>query len=92
MPAQDGARGDQATLRRPLGSHRMRAANTARSAQSKQGLGLLRPSTATSCRNTNNSTSLAEVLRPSSKTSLSIWRKIRYSRRSDTTAIMPDHR
>jgi hypothetical protein len=48
--------------------------------------------TATSCRSTNSSTSLAEVLRPSSKTSLSIWRKIRYSSRSDTAAIIPDHR
>jgi hypothetical protein len=55
-----------------------------------QGLGLVRRSTATSCRNTNNSTSLADVLRPSSKTSLSIWRKIKYSSRSDTAVIMPD--
>jgi hypothetical protein len=46
----------------------------------------------TSCRNTNNSTSLADVLRPSSKTSLSIWRKIKYSSRSDTAVIMPDCR
>jgi hypothetical protein len=40
-----------------LGSHRVRAAKIARSAQSNRGLGLARRSTATSCRNTSSSTS-----------------------------------
>jgi len=79
-------------LSRPLGSQRVRAANTARSAQSKQGLGLVRRSTATSWRSTNNSTSLVDVVRPSSKTSLRTCWKIRYNSRSDTAAIMPDRR
>ena len=47
---------------RPLGSHRMRAANTARSAQSRRGLGLARRRTATSCRSTSSSTSLEEEI------------------------------
>ena len=40
------------------GNRRTRAANTARSAQSKRGRGLVRPRTATSWRSTRNSTSL----------------------------------
>jgi len=74
------------------GSRRIKAARTARSAQSKRGLGLVRRSTATSCRNTSSSTSLVEAVRPSSKTSPRTCWKIRYSSRSDTAAIMPGHR
>jgi len=60
MPAQDSAQGDQAMKRSVRGSHRTSAANTARSPHSRHGLGLVRRSTATSCRNTSSSTSLAE--------------------------------
>lgn len=52
--------------RRCLGSSRISAANNARSVQSSRGVGLVRRSTATSWRNTINSTSLAALLRPSS--------------------------
>ena len=71
---------------------RISAANTARSAQSRRGRGLVRRSTATSCRSTSSSMFLVEDGRPSSKTSLSTCRKSRYSSRSDTATIMPDHR
>ena len=56
----------------------------------RTGRGLARRSTATSCRSTTNSTSLVDVVRPSSKTSLRTCWKIRYNSRSDTAAIMPD--
>ena len=92
MPAQDGARGDQAMVAQVLGQPPDRAAKTARSAQSSRGLGLVRRSTATSCRSTSSSTSLVEDLRPSSRTSPSTCWKIRYSSRSDTAAIMPVRR
>ena len=61
------------------GSRRMRAANTARSAQSRRGLGLVRRSTETSCRSTSSSMSLVEDGRLRSKTNLSTCRKSRYS-------------
>jgi hypothetical protein len=51
------------------GSRRIRAANTARSAQPRRGLGLVRRSTATSCRKMSSSTSLVEDVRPISRTS-----------------------
>ena len=72
-----------------LGKRRMRAAKTARSAQSRRGRGLVRRSTATSCRSTSSSTSLVEDVRPSSRTSPSTCWKIRYNSRSDTAAIIP---
>ena len=76
------------------GSRRTSAANTARSAQSNRGRGLVRRKTATSWRSTRSSTSLAEEVRPSSRTSPSTCRKIKYSRRSDTPGSCPtsDHR
>jgi len=73
----------------PLGSRWMRAVNTARSVLSMRGRGLVRRSTATSCRSTRSSTSLADA-RNASRTSPSTFRKIRYSSRSDTAAIMPN--
>jgi hypothetical protein len=74
-----------------VGSHRTRAANTARSAHSRRGLGLVRRSTANSCRRTSSSTSLVEDVRPISRTSPSMCWKIRYSSRSDTAEIMPGY-
>ena len=74
------------------GSRRIRPANTARSAQSRCGLGLVRRSTATSCRSTSNSMSFVEDGRRSSTTSLSTCRKSRCSSRSGVATIMPDHR
>src|SRR4051794_8083348 len=70
----------------------MSAAKTARSAQSRRGVGLVRRSTATSWRNSSSSTSLVDALRPNSKTSLSTCRKIRYSNRSDTAGSCPTTR
>ena len=64
-------------------------ANTARSAQSRRGRGLVRRRTATSWRSTRSSTSLAEEVRPSSRTSPSTCRKIQYSSRSDTPGSCP---
>ncbi len=58
--------------------------------QSMRGRGLVRRSTATSCRSTSSSMSLVEDGRPSSTTSLSACRKTRHNSRSDTAAIMPD--
>jgi hypothetical protein len=51
----------------------------ARSAQSMRGRGLVRRSTATSCRSTRSSTSLTADLRDASRTSPSTFWKIRYS-------------
>ena len=66
------------------GRSRIRAARTARSAQSSRGLGWARRSTATSCRSTGSSASVDAGERPS-KTSQPPGRtKIRYSRRKDT--------
>ena len=50
------------------GNRRTSAANTARSAQSRRGRGLVRRSTATSWRSTRSSTSLAEDVRHDSRT------------------------
>jgi hypothetical protein len=43
-------------------------------------------------RSTTNSTSLVDVVRPSSKSSLRTCWKIKYDNRSDTAAIMPHRR
>jgi hypothetical protein len=48
MPAQDGGRGDQAVTAQVRERHRLSAASTARSAQSRRGLGFVLRSTATS--------------------------------------------
>jgi hypothetical protein len=69
MPAQDRVRSDETWARSARGSRRTRAANTARSAQSRRGLGWVRRRTATSCRSTRSSTSLAADERHDSKTS-----------------------
>jgi hypothetical protein len=71
------------------GSRGTRAASTARSAQSMRGRGWVRRSTATSCRSTRSSTSLVADVRPSSRTSPSTCRKIKYSNRSDTLGSCP---
>jgi predicted DNA-binding protein (MmcQ/YjbR family) len=60
----------------PRGS-RISAARTARSAQSSRGLGLVRRSTATSCRSTSNSMSLDADERPSSTSQPQSRMKIR---------------
>jgi len=77
-------------LRSLVGRRRIRAARIAWSAQSTRGLGLVRRSTATSCRSTNNSTSLVDVPSLRSKTSLNSCWKIRYDSRNDTATITPD--
>jgi hypothetical protein len=59
------------------GNRRTSAANTARSAQSVRGRGLVRRSTATSWRSTRSSTSFAAEVRPSSRTSQTTCRKIK---------------
>ena len=60
-------------------------------AQSKRGLGLVRRSTATSWRSTNSSTSLVDVVRPSSKTSLEHLPEDQIqTAAAHTAAIMPD--
>ena len=89
MPAQDRVGVARRWQRSVRGSRRMRAANTARSAQSSRGFRLVRRSTATSWRSTRSSTSLVEDERLSSRISPSTCRKIRYDNRSDTAAIMP---
>jgi hypothetical protein len=66
------------------GSRRTSAASIARSAQSNCGRGLVRRSTATSCRSTSNSTSLAAEDRPSRTSQLPSRTKIRYSSRNAT--------
>src|SRR4051794_40007802 len=76
-------------LRSARGNRRISAANTARSAQSRRGRGLVRRRTATSWRSTRSSTSLAPDLRPSSTTSPSTCRKIKYSNRNDTLGSCP---
>jgi hypothetical protein len=59
---------------RPL-APQLRAARTARSAQSRRGRGLVRRRMATSWRSTRSSTSLAADARPSSRTNPSTCRK-----------------
>jgi hypothetical protein len=80
---------DQAMAAQCSGQLAEERANTARSAHSRRGLGLVRRSAATSWRSTTSSTSLVVDVRPRSKSSPSRCRKIRYSRRSDTAEIMP---
>src|SRR3954470_16369423 len=77
VPAQDGVRSDQAMPPQAWGSRRIRAASTARSAQSRRGRGWVRRSTATSCRKMSSSTSLVEDVRAISRTSPSTCWKIR---------------
>ena len=75
--AQNRVRGDQAMAAQRSGSRRTSAANTARSAHSSRGLGLVRRSTATSWRSTRSSTSLVADVRPISRTSPSTYEKIK---------------
>ncbi len=60
-----------------LGNCRISAVSTARSAQSSRGRGLVRRSTATSCRSTGNSTSLEAGDRPSRTSQAQSRAKIR---------------
>ena len=71
------------------GSRRTSAANTARSAYSRRGLGWVRWSTATSCRSTRSSMSLVQDVPPISRTRPSMCWKIKYWSRTDTAEIMP---
>ena len=64
VPPQNGAGCDRCIRSRP-GRSRINAARTARSAQSSRSLGVVRRSTATSCRSTSSSTSLEAGERPS---------------------------
>ena len=70
VPPQDRGRGDQAMTAQHRGRRRISAANTARSAQSRRGLGLVLRSTATSWRRTSSSMSLDDDARPSSVSQL----------------------
>jgi site-specific DNA recombinase len=63
--------------RSAAGRRRISAANTARSAQSRRGFGLVLRSTATSWRRTRSSTSLDDDARGSSVSQLNSWLKIR---------------
>jgi len=83
------------------GKSRISAAMTARSAQSSRGLGLVRRSTAGSCRRTSNSASLDADERPGKTSQPPSRTKIRQSRRMDTAdhmlhgcgpPIVPGHR
>jgi len=65
VPPQHTAGCDQPVIRRLPGRSRISAARTARSAQSSRGLGVVRRSTATSCRSTSSSMSLEAGERPS---------------------------
>ncbi len=69
-------------------SRRVNAASTARLAQSNRGRGLVRRSTATSCRSTSNSTSFVADDRPCRTNQPTSRRKIRYSSRN---AMTDDH-
>jgi hypothetical protein len=88
MPAQDRVRGDQAMATQRSWQPRTSAANTARSAHSRRGFGLVRRSTATSWRRTSSSTSLVADVRPSSRSSPSTCWKIRCNILNDTAEIM----
>ena len=77
MPSQDGAGRDQPVCLQPLGSCRISAASTARSAQSSRGRGLRRRRTATSCRSTSSSAFLDAGDRPSRTSQLQSRTKIR---------------
>lgn len=66
------------------GSRRTNATSTARSAHSNRGRGLVRRSTATSCRSTSNSTSLAADDRPSRTSRPTSRTEIRYGSRDAT--------
>jgi hypothetical protein len=55
VPAQDGAGVTSRWARSCAGRSRVSAVRTARSAQSRRGRGLVRRSTATSCRSTSSS-------------------------------------
>jgi hypothetical protein len=72
-------------------SPRLEGGEHCRSAQSSGGNGFVRRSTATSCRNTGDSSSSDDAVRPTRKIRPSARTKIRYSGRSDTAAIVRDH-
>jgi hypothetical protein len=65
VPPEHGAGCDQPVLPQSWRRNRLSAARTARSAQSTRGRGVVRRSTATSCRSTSNSASLEAGERPS---------------------------
>jgi hypothetical protein len=94
MPVQDRVQRDQAMTTQRAGRPPHEGANTARSAQSMRGRGLVRRKTATSCRSTRSSTSLVTDVRLISRTSPSTCQEIKYSNRSDTLGSCPtsDHR
>src|SRR6266480_6346852 len=71
-------------IRRLRGRSRISAAKIARPAQSSRGRGLVRRSTANSCRSTSSSMSLDAVDRPTRTSQPQSRMKIRYSKRIDT--------
>jgi hypothetical protein len=84
VPPQDGARRDQPVRPQPSGQVPDQRGQHARSAQSRRGLGLVRRSTATSCRRTSSSAFFDAYERPSNTSQPASRVKIRYSRRRDT--------
>ena len=65
MPPQDAAGGDQPARPQLPWQEPDQRGETARAAQSSRGRGVVRPSTATSCRRTSSSASLEADERPS---------------------------
>lgn len=92
VPTQDGAGSDQAMAPQGLGQPAGEGGEDSPVGPVQAGGRLVRRSTATSCRNTSSSTSLDDAVRLIIRTRRSTCRKIRYSSRSDTAAIMPEHR
>jgi hypothetical protein len=72
-------------------SNRVKAANTARSAQDSRGLFTWRRNTVTACLSTRISTFLDCALRASSPSQAITCRKIRYSSRTATIDDQPNH-
>jgi hypothetical protein len=83
MPTQDGVRGDEAMAAQCSGQPPDEGGEHGPVCPVQRGLGLVRRSTATSCRRTRSSMSFVEDARPISRTSPSVCWKIRYSSRSD---------
>jgi hypothetical protein len=83
VPAQDGTGGDQPVRPQPSGQVPDQRGEDARSAQSSRGRGLVRRSTATSCRKASNSALLEADDRPSKTSQPQSRMKMRYSRRRD---------
>jgi hypothetical protein len=90
VPAQDGARSDQAVGAQPCWHPPDEGGEHGAVGPVQARFWLVRRSTATSCRSTRSSTFLVEDVRPVSMSSPSTCWKTRYSSRSDMAAIMPN--